>query len=295
MLTRKEIGLLDENGIATLHDFRVVSLISGEPFVEDGVLAYFDGRLVTLCGFALRGEPVIGKAQLRELSKRWIEERSAEGILYIGPQTVDLRCLHASTLRCVERIKGKNFSTELVIDCNIVFDEVLKHRFYKRGRSRGFEATIKSGGILSAEHLKLIETFYEQREISCYLAEMAFAVPALLRSKRVRLIEARKDGQLCGFLALHESFKDMLVALFLYQDHRTPGVSDFLYSEMVGYARRSGIANVNVGPSPTLGHYNFKLKWGGKPAVPPYYLVEWVRGRLSLRYHRGWGPRLVRL
>jgi len=295
MLTRKQISLIDEKGISTLHDFRVVSLISGEPYLEDGVLSYYDGRLVMLCGFPLRGEPLIEKTRLRELSKRWITKRSAEGIIYIGPQSLDLRCLRASRLRCVERFKGEYFSTELVIDCNGRSDELFKRRLYRRSRSRGFEATIKTGGILSAEHLRLIETFYGLREITCYLAEMAFALPALLRSRRFSLIEARKDGRLCGFLALHESFKDVRVAFFLYHDHQTPGVSDFLYSEMLSLARRVGIASINIGPSPTLGHYNFKLKWGGTPAVPPYYFTQWMRGPLSLRCHTAWGPRIVRL
>jgi hypothetical protein len=295
MLTRKQIRLIDAKGIATLHDFRVISLSAGEPFIENGVLTYYDGRLVTLCGFPFRGDPPIADGRLRELSKYWITERSAEGIIYVGPQPLDLRCLRALNFRCIEKFKGCNYSSELVIDCHDDSNEVFKSRLYKRARSRGFEATIKTGGILSAEHLKLIEAFYALREITCYLAETAFAIPALLRSKRVTLIEARKDGRLSGFLALHESFEDMLVALFLYHDHRTPGVSDFLYSEMLDHARRSGVAGINVGPSPTRGHYNFKLKWGARPLIPPYYLREWLRGRLCLRWHRGWGPRLVRL
>jgi hypothetical protein len=295
MLTRKQISLLDEKGISTLHDFRINSLIAGEPFMQDGVLSYFDGRLVTVCGFPLRGEGVIEQNTLRNLSKYWITKRSAEGIIYIGSQSLDLRCLRASGLRRDERFKGQDFSAELVIKCNGSSEEISKHRFYRRACSRGFESTVKTGGILSAEHLKLIERFYSLREITCYLAEMAFALPAVLRSKRVSLIEARQNGRLCGFLALHECFKDMLVALFLYHDHQTPGVSDFLYGEMLRYARRFGAATVNVGPSPTRGHYNFKLKWGGESAVPPYYLVGWMRGRLRLRSHKSWGPRLVRL
>ena len=295
MLTRKQTSLIDEKGISTMHDFRVISLISGEPYFEDGVLSYYDGRLVTLCGFPLRGEAPLERTRLREHAKRWIVERAAEGVVYIGPQYLDLRCLRALSLHRVRNFKGNSCSTELIIDCDGSADKIFKRRLYRRSRARGFEATIKTGCILSAEHLRLIETFYALREITCYLAEMAFVLPTLLRYRRVSLIEARKNGRLCGFLALHKSFKDMLVALFLYHDHQTPGVSDFLYSEMLNYAHRAGVASVNVGPSPTPGHYTFKLKWGGKPAVPPYYLLEWMRGRLARRGHKSWGPRIVRL
>src|SRR5829696_4437458 len=158
MLTRKQISLLDEKGISTLHDFRILSLTAGEPYLEDGVLSYFDGRLVTACGFPLRGAALIEETSLRDLSKYWIKERSAEGIIHIGPQSLDLRCLRAFSLRRVEKFRGQNFSAELMIKCNGNSDEVFKHRFYRRSCSRGFKSTVKTGGILSAEHLKLIET-----------------------------------------------------------------------------------------------------------------------------------------
>jgi len=295
MLTRKQITLIDQKGISTLHDFRVVSLVSGEPNFEDGILSYYDGRLVTICGFPLRGEPPIDANRLREVSRFWSVRRSAEGIDYVGPHYVDFRFLRASKFRCVERFKGNYLATELVIDCNGGSEELFKLRLYKRSRSRGFQATVKRGGILSAEHFRLIETFYGQREVTNYLAEMAFVLPALLSSRRLWFIEARKGGRLCGFLTLHACFRDLGVALFLYHDEQTPGVSDFLYSEMLNHAHHCDIAVINIGPSLTRGHYNFKLKWGGKPALPPYYLIRWLRGRLSRRYHTSWGPRIVGL
>jgi hypothetical protein len=111
----------------------------------------------------------------------------------------------------------------------------------------------------------------------------------------VNIIEARRGDRLHGFILLHRAFVDGVMSLYIFHDHATTGVSDFLYGEMLNYARALGAASVNVGASPSPGHYDFKLKWGGKPDVPPYHLVQWTRGHLARRYHTFWGPRIIRL
>lgn len=294
MLTRQQSRLIRERGVCTLHDYWVSSLVSGEPFYEDGVLAYYDGRVVELCGFPLRGGPAPGADVLRALSERWVG-RGADAVLYMGPDALQFRWLDELGYRRVERYGGDAISAELVIDCAERAGGIFSTRTYRRARAMGFASSVGRGGIVSAEHLRLVEGFYQLRQMSGYLAEIAFALPAVLRSPRVHLIDARHDGRLCGFVVLHKAFADLVVALFLAHDNRTPGVCDFLYAAMLDQASAMGASGVNIGPSPTRGHYGFKRKWGGEPAVPPYHLVRWARGQLAKRLYASWGPRLVRL
>lgn len=102
-------------------------------------------------------------------------------------------------------------------------------------------------------------------------------------------------ARLCGFATLHKAFRDVAVGLFLAHDHQTPKVSDFLYGELLIHAHRLGLKYVNVGQSPGLGHYNFKLKWGGEPAVPPRRYIEWAHERLGPKYYLPWGARVFKL
>lgn len=294
MLTRRDAERVRQRGFATLHDFWATSLVSGEPFLEDGLVSYFDGREATVCAFALRGEPTPTDETLRGAALKWAAERGAESLVIIGPRPFDSRRLGREGFRRVIKYHRGPMSSDLFIRC-AGQDGAARLRAYKRAGLSGFEARTRAGGIATAEHLALIERFYRQRQLSTYLAEYAFAVPAILRARRVRLVEAWRDGRLRGFVALHMPFADACVGLLLAHDDETEGVSDFLYARMLDCARRLGAHYVNVGPSPTVGHYEFKRKWGGEAFAPPYHLVQWARGHLARRQHSAWGPRLVRL
>ncbi|MFN2491293.1 MAG: hypothetical protein ABR501_00225 [Pyrinomonadaceae bacterium] len=295
MLTRSEGKLIEQRGMSTLHDYWFNSLFAGEPYFEDGLLAYYDGRIVTLCGFPLRNVPAVDDSVYCRLAQEWVGHRGAESVIFVGPHPISFRALSKEGLRRVVEEKCEKIAAELFIDCTSNSDSVFRRRVYRRSRAMDFQLRVRTGGIVSAEHFRLVEIFYRKRERTGYLAEIAFALPTVLRSRRVQLIEARKDHRLCGFVAMHKPFADTAVGLFLASDHKVIGVCDFLYGAMLEQAKLGGASSLNVGPSPSIGHFNFKLKWGGQSKVPPYYFVQWARGTLARRFHTSWGPRLIRL
>ena len=278
-----------------MHDYWAESLFSGEPYFEKGVLSYFDGRVVTICGFPLRGCPLIENGDLHELIHSWIRKNGVEAILVVGPRRLDLRCLRRYGFRQTHSAGGRDTSCELLIDCTGAPNTVLDHTFYRRSVKTGLKSRVKCGSIVSVEYLKLIELFFDQNDLTDYLAQLICVLPVLLRSRRVWLIEARENGRLCGFATLHKAFSDIAVGLFLAHDRRTSYVSDFLYGEALMHANKLGVHYVNVGASPSFGLYSFKRKWGGEPLVPPYFLVQWTRGRLVRRTYASWCPRVIRL
>lgn len=295
MLSRKVCNRIRQYGSCTLHDHWFTSIIAGEPYFQDGVLSYYDGRAVTVCGFPLRGEPPIDGAVVRRLAEHWAGDPAVQSISYAGPDSVRLSRLGQFGFRCVASQPAIAIASELFIDCNGGADSIFKKRIYRRSRALEFKSSIRTGGTVSAEHFQLIELFYQKREVTEYLAEIAFTLPVLLRSRRVHLIEARKEGKLGGFIALHKPFLDVAIGLFMACREDMPRVCDFLYGVMLDQCQRLGATSVNVGASPSVGHFNFKKKWGGEPLVPPYYFAQWARGMLARRFHTSWGPRMVRL
>ncbi|MFN0140384.1 MAG: hypothetical protein ACKVQW_09920 [Pyrinomonadaceae bacterium] len=294
MLTPSEIRLIEQHGISTFHDYWFNSLFAGEPYLEDGLLAYYDGRVVTLCGFPLRDD-TSAKGSLSDRAQQWVRDRGAESVMFVGPEPVSLQALSNEGFRCVAQARRHKFAAELLIDCSENRGSIFERRVYRRAKMTDFQLTVRSGGMMSSEHFRLMEAFYRQRELTGYLAEIAFALPAVLRSNKVHLIEAIRDGSIIGFVAMHKPFVNTCVGLFLATNDEINGVSDFLYAAMLDQARYLGASFVNVGSSPSAGHYRFKVKWGGQPKVPPYYLVQWSRGNIARRFHTSWGPRLVRL
>ena len=295
MLTPKDKKQIYQCGVSTYHDYWFMSLFFGEPFFEKGITTYYDGRIVTVCGFPLNGDSEIKNAEFRHIAKRWVIERKIDGLLFIGPRPVDFSFLKNYGFRRTELQSRCNINSELSIDCTNNPESVLNKRIYRRTQLIEFESKVKSGGIVSAENIRLIEQFYQKEEISGYLAVLAYSIPCILKSQRVWLIEARKDKQLCGLLALHKPFADIAMALFMVHDHCTVGVSDFLYCKMLDQAKRVKANKVNIGTSHSEGAYNFKIKWGGRPEVSPLYFVKWMRGHLARHLYTSWGLRLIKL
>ncbi|HJQ33416.1 MAG TPA: hypothetical protein VJ866_14615 [Pyrinomonadaceae bacterium] len=295
MLTRKGAGDIRRLGLATIQDYWGTSLSAGEPFYEGGVLSYFDGRMVTLSGFALRDSDPPTPSALGAAAEAWVVERKAEAVLLLGPSPVGKLLRPCSGLRLICEEHRPVTSSELLIDCAAPDSRRRSVRLCRRGRGFGLRLGARAGGIVTAEHFALVEKFYRLRPLSSFLADVSFVIPALLRSPRVRIVEAQKDGSLAGFLVMHRPFDDVAVGMCMFHDHATAGVSDLLYHGMLTEARRLGARYVNVGASPTRGQYDFKLKWGGLPLVPPYHCAVWARGHLGRRNYISWGPRLVGL
>ena len=166
---------------------------------------------------------------------------------------------------------------------------------FRSVRASKFEAEFRTAGILPYEYMSLVEQFFARKDFDPYLVNLSFSISALLRTRGVRLVGARRGTELVGFATLHKPFNDIAVAQCLFHDGVTSGVSDFLYAQLLALGNRIGARFVNLGSSPTRGIYRFKQKWGGQPIVAPYYAVRWARGRLALRRFSSWGPRLVRL
>ncbi|MBV8857940.1 MAG: hypothetical protein JOZ02_13480 [Acidobacteria bacterium] len=295
MLKPKDASAIRRLGFATLHDYWLTSLSAGEPFYEEGALAYFDGRMVTLSGFPLRDSAPLSKESLRALAERWAVERGAEALLFLGPRPDKKLLGRGSGLRLVYEGHRPAISAELFIDCADPEFEGRARRLCRAARATGLRLGSRAGGVASAQHFGLVERFYGLRPLTSFLADVSFIIPAVLRSRRVDIIEAWAGRRLAGFILMHQPFEDTAVGVFLFHDHVTAGVSDLLYQGMVAQARRRGARYVNVGASPTRGHYGFKLKWGAVPLVPPYHCSVWARGHLGRRKYISWGPRLLGL
>ena len=222
-------------------------------------------------------------------------ERGAESVFYLGPAPIDLDFLADLGLRRVWWQARNQIGAEMVADCVENPRKIDGGKPYRSVRAGKFEAEFRAAGILPSEYLSLVEQFFARSDLSPYLADLGFSISALLRYRGMHLVGARRGTELAGFATLNKPFRDIAVAGCLFHDGVSPGVSDFLYAQLLALGYRIGARIVNLGSSPTRGIYCFKQKWGGQPTVAPYYAVRWSRGRLALRWFSSWGPRLVRL
>lgn len=146
---------------------------------------------------------------------------------------------------------------------------------------------------LQIAHYTLIDQFFSAVEMSPYLLDLALKVPAMSVLDAVEWFEAWEGDRLAGISAVIDAFCDMDLALFLTADRATPGASDFLYGSMRNTVLERGKRFLNLGPSPSDGHYRFNAKWGAQPQTPPDRWQAWGVGELVRRQYDSWPSRLL--
>jgi len=293
MLTESQRYAIQRCGVATLHDYRTVSPMSGEAFLEDGILFYYDGRMLLVCAQPLRDARSLRAARTRELVLRFVDRHAVDSVLYVGGEPLSLRELRSRNFfdDGVQRRRAR--AAELFLPIREAYRSPRLSRLYRRATRNGFAARCRAGGMVDASLLTLAETFYAGLPLSEYLAELAVTLSLTLMLPEVTIIEAWDRGAVRGFVTVHEPFDGVSVALFMAHDRVTRGVSDFLYSQLIDHARARNSEFVNVGPSASEGHYRFKRKWRGVPLVPPYYAATWRRRGARCTRHRTWLLRIL--
>lgn len=68
MLMPSDQSLLRARGYCGHHEARLGSVVGGEPFLCEGLLYYFDGRRLVLCGYPLDGRESNQIERVREVA-----------------------------------------------------------------------------------------------------------------------------------------------------------------------------------------------------------------------------------
>lgn len=295
MLNEQQAQRIHTNGIHTLHDHRFASLIYGEAFLEDDIVVYFDGRVLTVCAYRLSDTATPKRSKIREWVHHWVKRTSAESMILVTPVCPDLRTLGSLGFQKIRTWRAEPITRELIAACAGDTDSAPQSRLWRRAWAAPYQMQARPGGAIDARKLALIERFTRFTGMTQYLAALTLAWPALLSDEKVCFIEAWQDGSLMGFVAIHRAFARGGVAIAMARDPLAHGVTDFLYAHMLTQARALGCEWVNLCSSPTRGQHAYKLKWAMPSPLAAYALIEWTRPSLGRRHHSLWGARIVRL
>ena len=117
MLVKRDLAVIRHGGISITHDYWFNSLIAGEPYLEEDLLTYFDGRVVTIYGFPVSNASAFNAKVCRNLADKWVRQRGAEGVVFVGPRPVGLKVLTKLGFHLVAEEKPNKPSAEMLIDC----------------------------------------------------------------------------------------------------------------------------------------------------------------------------------
>jgi hypothetical protein len=278
-------------GLHTLHDHWFASLLYGEAFLDDDMLAYFDGRHLTLCAYRLgMGEPGSPR-DLAAWTRKWVRQTGAGSLMLVSPRIPDLRALERDGLQRFHTWPARPIAQEVIAICPPHgASPVRRHR---RALAAPYALRTSRGGSVPSQKLRLIERFQRGTGVTPYLAGLTTAWLAILMASEVQFVEAWKDDVLVGFVAVRHSFDRGAVAMAMARDTDARGVADFLYAHMLALGSAAGWEWINLSSSVTRGQQAFKQKWGALSPLPAYALSDWRRAALSRKRYLLWGPRTM--
>ncbi len=139
----------------------------------------------------------------------------------------------------------------------------------------------------------MIDRFFESREPTPFLFNLACQLMTLTTSPCCTWLEAREGDELAGLAAMVDAFDSMCLAVFQTTDAGFPTASDTLHAAMREMTVARGKRYLNLGPSPEEGHYRFKKKWGGFEHHRPYWWQAWGSSELASLQNDSWPARLL--
>ena len=270
-----------------------MSLALGEPFIKDGLLHFYDGRVLTISAYPFAEQHSSLCSRVRQLTETWCRRARIDLVTIWSPERVSLSFLASSGFKRTTFFPPKKMGAEMIVDCT---DKQLAIKHTQRVRTLTkccLNVNAVTQPKIQASHMTLIEGFFSSIEMTAYVFDLVTSLHGLRSLGRIRWLEAFHEQKLCGLAAVHDAFDSTDLAIFLARDRDIPGVSDFLAHHIIDSSRNLGKRYVNLGPSPSKGIYRFKQKWGGQPKVPPYFYAEWGRGPLGRRNYSSWAARII--
>jgi len=295
MLSPAERERIRTQGYCSYHDVPLWCLTEGEPFLDDDLLYYFDGRRLFLCGYPLEREASSLKERIQAIARKCYSLLPVELLVYCGPQSVSFRRACPNGHRLVGTRPADDLGAELVVDCTKPPTNRRLRRWLRSTRRASVEIRVRQGGTFDFEAAQrlIVEKFFSRREITPYLLDIAFVLPALTRSDHVFWLDAICGGKVCGLAVVSDAFAQMDLGLFIAAQPDTGGISDCLYAAILDLARKRGKRFVNLGPSPSPGSYWYKQKWGAQPLVRSYWFSQWACRELARSVFNSWPSRLL--
>lgn len=239
------------------HNFNYYSIALGEPFYEEDIITYYDGKLLCIPFFPLNRNLHDVKNQVKNI----INNHNAKIIIYWGTKNLSRMKLNGYKLILTEKFDPYNVDT--IIDLNSLYLETRKNlmRELRRAKQNNIVINIRHISMFDREHIKLIKEFLDTHEVDYFNIHLINSLRRILKFKTTKIIEARKDQELIGFSILDTFLSNMPVYLFGFYNKNYYGLSTMIYFKMIEYSQKNGAVVLNLGYTMHKNLYKYKKKW----------------------------------
>jgi len=271
MLSPSDKTFLDANAYSIDHDYFYLPRLLGEPFLNDGILSFFDGSSVHIMGAAIPWHPLNAQQNIASVVERWVRDKRVEFINYFGPIRPNLALTQNFVIEYSEDSSDHN--VELFVDLSVTRSLKIARRQRQdlaRARRRGIEVRNTKIVHFSHLHISLLRNSLQRSDYGLSDASYVLNLSSVLNHPSTIVFEAMIGNHLVGIGITYEFFRGRPFFLAAAFDRGTPGCSDAIYGAIIRYYRDVGAKTLSLGYTSSLENMHYKTKWGGAPHVPPW-------------------------
>jgi hypothetical protein len=275
------------------HNYSYYSLLLGEPFVSEGLLYYFDGRVLSLNTFFLRrADPGNARALVMAL----FEDLQPEAVSIWGPVPDTLVFSVPAGWHRYVIAEPNPHQRDIILSLSTFDPGRVPHlkRSAAHARSEGIEVRISSERQVTWQHLRLIQDWVQDPRVDAFDRLLYSLIPSRLIARPATLVETWSAGSLLGFAVLDFIGEGFPVYLAGFRQRGSAGIGDLLVNELALHCQSAGFRRLSLGHSYTRGLLEFKMKWGECEMMETFWEVLLIRSHSSLRtslFH--WLPRSI--
>ena len=266
------------------HDWQLMSLIAGEPFLKDPFLTYWDGKQLSLCTWPL------DKNRMDDDLTHTIEE-SIHHLLDLfhplivdvwGPHPIDMADILPPSFRPVRRrgLDPHNINLQLDLsDYEIPRGSHLENA--RRAARWGYRMRQAAAPGLTWEHLRLVEDFSRRSDLNEFDRIYTAIEPWMAGTPGTRIFSVYQEDRLLGFKSMREITHRLVISKSAYYRRGVKHVSDFLNHAIYEYYIDSEFSILDMGYSGHKKLLDYKRHW--KPTIENGSYQEQVYAYRSYR------------
>ena len=272
MLSSSDEAFLDTNAYSIDHDYFYLPRLLGEPFLNDGILSFFDGSSVHIMGTLIPWLPVNAHDKIASVVERWMRDKRVEFINYFGPIRPNWALSQNFVIEYFKECL--DYSVELFVDLSIMPSLKVARRQRQdlaRAHRRKIEVRKTKLVFFSHSHITLLRNNLQRSDYGISDASYVLNLSSVLSHPSTMVFEAMIGDRLVGIGVTHEYFRGRPFFLAAAFDRGEPGCSDAIYRAIIGYYKEAGANTLSLGYTSSPENMHYKTKWGGAPRVPPCF------------------------
>lgn len=257
MLDKDETSYVFKNAYSYDHNFNFYGTALGEPFLEDGVIVYFDLKVLCVPFFPFGGNDKHIGTRIKQI----VSNHRAEVVMYWGCKNLSAVRLNGFKLVATEDFDNP-YNVDAYIDLTtpVVLGKDVQ-RELRKAASNKISVVVNHLPTFGKEHKRLIDEFLRTHKVDFFNRHLIASLKALLPRKTTKVIEARTKNRLVGFSVLDTFITPMPVYLFGFYDRRFYGVSSLIYLKMIEHAKELEAIKLNLGYTIHKTLYDYKKRW----------------------------------